>query len=332
MPQKIACIDLDGTICHYDEWKGESHFGELVDGAKRALKNLKTNDWLIIIYTTRSNKQLISNFLNKNDLPFDFVNENPNQPVNAKGGKPYADVYIDDRAIQFNGDWDNILKEIFSFEPWEKRQKIKYEQLKYAEDFLKHDFAQSYQQLRHYDKLSWDITKFSFVQLLVGVAATWTIYVFAKNPPNSNSFITENYTLVIPTVFFICYIFSILASFLLSRNRVYFSKTARYLNEHRQFSLATKPIGFMNTTRFYTNIKYPPAFDQWSTHLVSLYVIQIVSGIIFGAMIYCILVNLISSLFINYLISGILGIFSILINLYIYINYLKKQDKKNTSR
>lgn len=35
---KTVCIDLDGTLIHYEEWQGEEHFGHLLPGASDATK------------------------------------------------------------------------------------------------------------------------------------------------------------------------------------------------------------------------------------------------------------------------------------------------------
>lgn len=327
--KKTICIDLDGTIAHFDEWEGEDKFGELLDGVVDAFRKLKENGWIIIIYTTRSNKKIVKSYLKRNALPFDYINENPDQPNNAIGGKIYADIYLDDRAIQFNGNWGKTLNEILKFEPWMKRKASDHnERLDLAKEFLTQDFNQSYEQLRHYDNMSWDITKFTFIELLAGIAAVWAIYGFALNPDSPSSLIKNNYMLLIPSIFGLCYVFSILASFLLSRNRVYFSKVAKYLNEHRKFSLSLKPIGFENETNFYTNPKFPPAFDKWSTHLVSLYVIQIVSSVMFSSMIFCMLLQWMNKGVLIIAISVIMGILSFILNLWIYIRYMKEQDNK----
>jgi phosphoglycolate phosphatase-like HAD superfamily hydrolase len=120
--QKYVCIDLDSTIAHYDEWHGEEHFGEPVSGVQAALLQIQSAGWKIIIYTTRANKELVGGFLKSHSIPFDHINENPEQPEDAKGGKPFADAYIDDRGIQFNGDWQSTVNELFQFVPWEKRK------------------------------------------------------------------------------------------------------------------------------------------------------------------------------------------------------------------
>jgi hydroxymethylpyrimidine pyrophosphatase-like HAD family hydrolase len=116
---KTICIDIDGTLVHYEEWQGENYFGPVIPGAADAVKQLRLNGWFVIIYTTRSDKAVIKKFLIENKIEFDAINENPYQPINAIGGKPIADVYIDDRAITFDGDWTTAYDKIVSFKPWE---------------------------------------------------------------------------------------------------------------------------------------------------------------------------------------------------------------------
>jgi 8-oxo-dGTP pyrophosphatase MutT (NUDIX family) len=112
-PPPTAAIDLDGTICEYDGWKGEEHFGELREGVVEGLQRLKDRGWLIIIFTTRGNTGLVEAFLQENDIPYDHVNENPHQPAGTSG-KVIADVYVDDRALDARKPWDEIVEEVLS--------------------------------------------------------------------------------------------------------------------------------------------------------------------------------------------------------------------------
>lgn len=117
---KTICVDIDGTLVHYKEWQGDDHFGKLVPGAVEAMRELREKGWFIIIYTTRSNKKAVKKFLDKNKIVYDCINENPFQPNNAIGGKPLADVYIDDRAITFDGNWWSAVDKIVNFKTWEQ--------------------------------------------------------------------------------------------------------------------------------------------------------------------------------------------------------------------
>jgi hypothetical protein len=325
---KIACVDLDGTLAHYDDWKGEEHFGNPIEGAASAMVKLKEKGWTIIVFTTRSNKKAIKGFLDENNIVFDHINENPHQPENAIGGKPFADVYIDDRAISFYGKWDETLERVENFQPWKKTKETVNLKAEYCNDFLKNDFNQSYQQLRHYDSLNWEITKFSILELLVGIASVWAIYSFAKDTDNSNTYVAMNYSWIIPSILGVSYIFSILASFLISRNRVYFAKVARYINEHRDFAFKENLTGFKNLSKFYTNPNFPTAFDKWSTQLVCLYVIQVVSSIMFGALVYGMISIKSSNFCLTIGFSLFSGLISIVVNLWVYISYMKNQDSK----
>lgn len=146
-------------------------------------------------------------------------------------------------------------------------------------NFLQEDFSQSYQQMRHYDNLIFNIVNFSFVQLLFGIGAIWTVYGFDKSKDVSG-FLNENYKYIIIGILVICYIFSSFASFQIYKNRIYFVRTAKYINYHRHFFLSKKFIGFENKTKFYEDYNEPKNFDIYSTHLIFLLLMLIISFII----------------------------------------------------
>lgn len=132
MEKKTICIDFDGVIAQYEGWKGEDVFGEPVDGVQTALEVLKKNGYTIIIYTTRSANAKLKKYLEKNSIPYDYINENPDQPEGSNKGKPIADVYIDDRAICFRGNWKYTLEEIAMFKPYSSGKKNEREEYEKA--------------------------------------------------------------------------------------------------------------------------------------------------------------------------------------------------------
>lgn len=109
---KTLAIDLDGTILTYDGFKGIDVFGEPIDGARETLQRFKDDGWFIVIDTCRGDVPLVVEHLAMYDIPFDTVNVNPFQPDTANPGKPMADFRIDDSAIYFNGDWDEVYVEV----------------------------------------------------------------------------------------------------------------------------------------------------------------------------------------------------------------------------
>lgn len=107
-----VAVDLDGTLATYEGWQGEEHFGRLRPNAKKVLSRFKESGWTIIIFTTRGDKNAIAHWLDEHDLPWDYINENPNQPEGTSG-KVIADYYIDDRAIDGSQAWNTIEEVLF---------------------------------------------------------------------------------------------------------------------------------------------------------------------------------------------------------------------------
>jgi len=121
---KTIAIDFDGVIANYREYQGYGKFGLPIDPMimVSTLTLLKRNGWRIIIYTARSEIQSIADYLHAYNIPFDFINHNPeNAKYNMSPCKPKADVYLDDKAITFDGNWGSIISKIENFKPWWKK-------------------------------------------------------------------------------------------------------------------------------------------------------------------------------------------------------------------
>jgi len=114
-PKTIA-FDFDGVLAHYDGWRGHDHLGKPIPGMKNLLCELKDCGWTIIIYTTRGNAE-IQEWCDRHKIPFDYVNFNPAVQGNNPG-KPIADIYVDDRAIKFNGVPTDLRRQIAKFQTW----------------------------------------------------------------------------------------------------------------------------------------------------------------------------------------------------------------------
>lgn len=271
---KTVCIDIDGTISQYTEWVDSKTFGEVLPHCAETIHHLKADGWFVIIYTTRADKAEITKFLEENNVPFDAINENPNQPDNAKGGKLIADVYVDDRAIQFDGDWERAYEKITNFTSWEEGSaKPTVPPLDYCGQLLVEDFSQSMEMHRHYDSLNWQITKFAFGEILVAIGACWTVFsldMAKESIPNLKWIV----------MFLICsasWLFGMLSIYTIVKNRVYFVRTARHINELRNHVLQCNPYGFKNEAHFWANPALPIVRDYRSTQYVSLYMLVILS-------------------------------------------------------
>lgn len=124
----IIAVDFDCCIAHYKKWKGIDVFGPPIEGAKDALIDLKSQGHRIIIYTCRIPSLKLQNYLKTNGIPFDAINENPwtwlADPDPTIPRKILADVYIDDKAVTFRGDWKETLSEVQNFESWEVKDDL----------------------------------------------------------------------------------------------------------------------------------------------------------------------------------------------------------------
>lgn len=102
----ILCIDFDGTLSEYKAgWEGAGVINdEPVDGAIQYLKEAVVQ-FEVVIFSSRCNYQsgihAMHAWLRLYGLSRDELKQITFQP-----GKPPAFAMIDDRAIQFKGDWD----------------------------------------------------------------------------------------------------------------------------------------------------------------------------------------------------------------------------------
>ena len=99
---KWLAIDLDKTIAvsNYPNFKLQ----EPIKGAKESIDKLVAKGWKIIIHTARpwSDYDIIEKWLNKYEIPHRRI----------VCGKLFAKYYIDDRGIEFKGNWNKVLKKI----------------------------------------------------------------------------------------------------------------------------------------------------------------------------------------------------------------------------
>ncbi len=103
-------------------------------------------------------------------------------------------------------------------------------------DFLGRDFEQCFNQLRHYDSTIVDLSKFSFIAYTTFIGAAVSLYQIS---------IDKNLNLEIPIsiAFIISFLIGIFLYILVIRNRGYFVKVTRYINEQRNFFLQQNTFG-----------------------------------------------------------------------------------------
>ena len=107
----IVCVDLDGVLNLYDGWKGADYFHPPRPGAHEFLQRLVQSGYEIVIFTVRWAPH-VEKWLSENGLA-GYVSR-------VTDRKPPAHVYIDDRAVCFQGDFNALLDQIPRFQAhWE---------------------------------------------------------------------------------------------------------------------------------------------------------------------------------------------------------------------
>ena len=104
--KKVIMIDLDGVLDNYSTYD-KSSIPEIKTGAVDFIKRLdKTGKYELVLFTTRSPK-LATEWLIKNKIDKYFKD--------VTNVKYPAYIYLDDRAVQFRGEYKTTFEEIEKF-------------------------------------------------------------------------------------------------------------------------------------------------------------------------------------------------------------------------
>ncbi len=118
MSKKTVVFDFDGVIHSYTSgWKGTTCIPDPpVDGIAQAIDQIRAAGYEVVVVSTRCANPLgvsaIATYLRDNGITVDKITAE----------KPPAIVYIDDRAICFNGEADTLLNQIRGFKPWHQKK------------------------------------------------------------------------------------------------------------------------------------------------------------------------------------------------------------------
>lgn len=110
-------VDVDGVIADYSKgWQGTGVIGAPLPGAREFLERLRSAGWKIVLFTTRGDA-MMEEYCEQYGLCYDEINDNSSLR-GENPGKPIASVYLDDRAVCFNGDFEQAFAEITRFKVW----------------------------------------------------------------------------------------------------------------------------------------------------------------------------------------------------------------------
>ena len=111
MHKKTILIDLDGVLNNYAHFE-EGNIPPIKEGAEEFLQKLYiSNEYEIVLFTTR-NLLLAAKWLIENNIDKYFKD--------ITNVKLPAYIYIDDRAVQFKGDFEKLHDEIKNFKVYWK--------------------------------------------------------------------------------------------------------------------------------------------------------------------------------------------------------------------
>ena len=112
--KKTVVFDFDGVIHSYTSgWKGEDVIPDPpVEGIADNIQKIREAGYAVAVVSTRcaspKGMEAVNKYLADNEIAVDKVCKE----------KPPAIVYIDDRAICFDGRSDELLEKINNFKPW----------------------------------------------------------------------------------------------------------------------------------------------------------------------------------------------------------------------
>ena len=108
--QRTICLDFDGVLHSYrSRWCGSEVIPDLpIHGTREAIARLR-QQYRVVIHSARCHseggRKAVQSWLDRHNIVVDEVCEH----------KPPALIYVDDRAIRFRGNWDEVLDEIRDF-------------------------------------------------------------------------------------------------------------------------------------------------------------------------------------------------------------------------
>ncbi len=187
-------------------------------------------------------------------------------------------------------------------------------------ELLKTDFQQCFQQMRHYDSIFLSIVKFMFT----GYAAVFTATGGILGLQLSSGIAWTGITILL----FFTGFAGMLLLFLLLRNRIYYVRVARFVNEVRHTYINQKVMGIQNIAGLYADPRSPKAMNPMSTQLIILYFILICNSLFyaFGTASACAEQEL-EVLRVNLLWPAIVFVVALVFQLILVVLYLKLKDK-----
>lgn len=123
-----VAIDFDGVIHKYSKgWQDGSIYDSAITGSIDFLEQLMRSDYPTFIFTTRTDKAGIAQWLFEQGFktyPIDTVDSqihfwSHKGRLGIANHKMAANIYIDDRAHKFEGTYEGMMDKVKDFKTWQ---------------------------------------------------------------------------------------------------------------------------------------------------------------------------------------------------------------------
>jgi hypothetical protein len=142
------------------------------------------------------------------------------------------------------------------------------------ENLLQSDFEQCFEQMRHYDDVFQNSLQFVYTGVVAVAGASGTL--FSIWGTKTSNLATLSFILLFSWVAGIVVVME------LAKNRVYFARVARYVNEIRDVYLDKKPAGVTNKAKMFTDPTFPHVLDLGSTQIFQVGLASVFDSLLFG--------------------------------------------------
>lgn len=153
-------------------------------------------------------------------------------------------------------------------------------------DLLKIDFQQCFEQMRHYDRI--------FLQFVAGIFSFnigILIILFKLFQNSTKQYLFFNFEQVWLIILIMALCVGIFSLIFLSRNRLYYIRVARFVNEVRSHYLNAQPLNISNKANLYIDYTSPKAFSFFSTQLILIYILSIINAFYLFILVFIITKN-----------------------------------------
>lgn len=189
-------------------------------------------------------------------------------------------------------------------------------------EFLRVDFSECFQQMRHLDEQIINLCKFAFFAYSGITASALGLYKFGVEKEvdlRGAASIIVGIGLIVGLFLF----------WLAMRNRVYFVRVTRYINEVRALFFKHRPMDFKNKTGIYTDWRKPAFYNWSSSQLWFCYMVAFLNAVLLGSLLYMyvgytLCWNVFIIIFCSMLLLGI--------QVLVGISYLKYLDNKSAEK